>query len=114
MTNIKIICAVLLASVLVLGYKVIDLQGQYSRLERNVVIAVLSAEIANHKIGAIAPVFSQDREKFIRQWIRGENIPLAVFNTTTLSEVRREIDDGANSKAFQDMYTQMMGANQPR
>jgi hypothetical protein len=64
-------------------------------------IAVLSAEAANNKIGAIAPFFSQDKEAFAKAWLDSVNMPLAVFPDEVLIPLKRTIEERRVSKASQ-------------
>ena len=93
-----------------LSYKVIELQQQHDRLERNIAIALLSAEIANDKIGTFAPFFGEDREKFARLWINGTNLPLAVFDGDVIYQVRRQIELNSNTPAARQMYDDLRKA----
>ena len=63
MKSVLTIFAVFIA---LLGYKVIQLEQEVKQLQTNVAIAVLSAEAANNKVGAIAPFFVQDKDAFVK------------------------------------------------
>lgn len=104
----RAIIGVLAAAVVVLGYKVNDLEVRHQNLERNVVIAVLSAEIANNKVGAIAPYFGEDQRKFVDEWIRGTSMPLAVFDDKILKAVRDEIDRRSMATDQREMAATLM------
>jgi hypothetical protein len=84
-TILSIACAFLL-------YKVISLQFEIERVERNTAIAVLSAEVANKKIGAIAPYFGENKEAFANAWIDDFNMPPAEFSDAALGPVRDELN----------------------
>jgi|SRR5580765_1279069 len=74
-----------------LGYRILRLESEVNQLQRNAAIAVLSAEIANKKIDAIAPYFGEDREAFANAWIDDTNMPLAVFPDKVLVPLRAEL-----------------------
>lgn len=74
-----------------LGYRVYRLESAVDQLQRNAAIAVLSAEIANKKVGAIAPYFREDKEAFAGAWIDGFNMPLAEFPDEVLTPLRSEL-----------------------
>ncbi len=98
---LSFLCAFLL-------YKVNNLEQRLAASEKNAAIAVLSAEIANDKIGAFAPYFAEDREKFVRRWIDGFNMPLAVVPDAVLAEIRGELDRKRGDAASQKLYQSMM------
>ena len=85
-----------------LGYRVFRLESEVHQLQRNAAIAVLSAEIANKKIGAFAPYFAEDKEVFANAWIDGSNMPGAVFPEDVLvpleSELTRKRSDPLSQK----------------
>lgn|GEM_PF-5340914 len=78
------------------------------RKQRNTAIAVLSADIANRKIGAVAPYFGEDREAFADAWIDGVNMPGAVFPEATLGSLQRELvakrNDAVSRQMRQDTF----------
>lgn len=74
-----------------LGYRVLRLESDVYQLQRNAAIAVLSAEIANKKIGAIAPYFGEDKDAFANAWIDGTNMPGAVFPEDVLVPLQNEL-----------------------
>ena len=84
-----------------LGYRVFQLEVEVKQLQTNAAIAVLSAEAANNKIGAIAPFFSQDKEAFAKAWLDSVNMPLAVFPDEVLIPLKRTIEERRVSKASQ-------------
>jgi hypothetical protein len=49
-----------------LGYRVFQLELEVKQVQTNSAIALLSAEAANNKVGAIAPFFAQDKEAFAK------------------------------------------------
>ncbi|WP_221284907.1 hypothetical protein, partial [Xanthomonas campestris] len=65
--------------------------GRINQLQRNAAIAVLSAEIANKKIGAIAPYFREDKAAFASAWIDDSNMPGAVFPDSVLVPLKNEL-----------------------
>lgn len=75
-----------------LGYKILSLEAELRQISTNTAIAVLSAEAANNKIGAIAPYFTHDKEKFINAWIDNTNMPLAIFPDEVLVPLKRELE----------------------
>jgi len=85
-----------------LGYRVLRLESEVHQLQRNTAIAVLSAEIANRKIGAFAPYFGEDKEAFANAWIDDSNMPGAVFPEDVLvplkSELARKRSDALSQK----------------
>jgi hypothetical protein len=74
-----------------LAYRVLRLESAMHQLQRNTAIAVLSAEIANKKIGAFAPYFGEDKEAFANAWIDGSNMPGAVFPDYVLVPLQNEL-----------------------
>jgi hypothetical protein len=74
-----------------LGYRVLRLEAEMHQLQRNTAIAVLSAEIANKKIGAIAPYFGENKEAFANAWIDESNMPGAVFPADVLAPLQSEL-----------------------
>jgi len=86
-----------------LGYRVLQLESQVTQLQTNTAIAVLSAEAANNKVGAIAPFFAQDKEAFTRAWLDNANMPLAVFPEDVLIPIKRSLEEKRSSPASQQM-----------
>lgn len=84
-----------------LSYRVIDLERRLSQLQINAAIAVLSAEAANNKIGAISPFFAQDKEAFAKAWLDSNNLPLAVFPEEVLVPLKRSLEEKRSSKEAQ-------------
>ena len=74
-----------------LGYRVLRLESEVHQLQRNAAIAVLSAEIANKKIGAFAPYFGEDKEAFANAWIDELNMPGAVFPEDVLVPLENDL-----------------------
>jgi hypothetical protein len=72
-------------------YKIFKLESELEQLQRNTAIAVLSAELANKKVGAIAPYFGEDKEAFANAWIDDFNMPLAEFPDSALGPIRTEL-----------------------
>ncbi|NIK40551.1 hypothetical protein FHY12_002876 [Xanthomonas arboricola] len=91
-----------------LGYRVLRLESKVHQLQRNAAIAVLSAEIANKKIGAFAPYFGQDKEAFANAWIDDSNMPSAVFPKDVLvplkNELARKRSDQSSQKLKADTF----------
>ncbi len=91
-----------------LGYRVLLLESEVALLQRNVAIAVLSAEIANNKIGAFAPYFREDKEAFANAWIDDSNMPGAVFPEDVLvplkDELARKRSDPLSQKLKAEMF----------
>ena len=94
---------VLFALVALLGYRVLHLESQLNLALRNTAIAVLSAEAANDKIGAVAPYFAANREKFIKAWFDSNNMPLAVFPEEVISPIKQELEQKRGSKETQQL-----------
>lgn len=95
----------------VVAYLMFDAATQRSRiaeLERNVAIAVLSAEIANNKIGAFAPYFGEDKEKFVESWLDGVNMPLAVFDTQVINDIKSELRKKRSDPVSKQQYDSLM------
>lgn len=84
-------------------YKVISLDSEIAQLQRNAAIAVLSAEAANNKIGAIAPYFKEDKEAFMKAWLDSTNLPLAVFPGEILDPLRDALAKKRNSSDAQQL-----------
>ncbi|WP_267113493.1 hypothetical protein [Xanthomonas sacchari] len=74
-----------------LGYRVLRLESEVHALQRNAAIALLTAEIANRKIGALAPYFAEDKEAFANAWLDGANMPGAVFPEDVLVPMQQEL-----------------------
>ena len=74
-------------------------------MQTNVAIAVLSAEAANNKVGAIAPFFAQDKDAFVKAWLDSVNMPLAVFPDEVLVPLRRTLEERRMSKESQQQKT---------
>ncbi|MBB4605919.1 hypothetical protein GGR59_002164 [Xanthomonas arboricola] len=91
-----------------LGYRVLRLESEVHQLQRNAAIAILSAEIANKKIGAFAPYFRQDKEAFANAWIDDSNMPGAVFPEDVLvplkNELARKRSDPSSQKLKADTF----------
>ena len=98
----KLFISILSAVVIFLGYSLIKVEGEFHQLQVNAAIAVLSAEAANNKIGAIAPFFGQDKEAFAKAWLDGVNMPPAVFPEDVLVPLKRTLEEKRNSKISQD------------
>lgn len=84
-----------------LGIRVLSLEQDIRQLQLNAAIALLSAEAANNKVGAIAPFFSQDKEAFAKAWLDSQNLPLAVFPEDVLSPLKRSLEEKRASKESQ-------------
>jgi hypothetical protein len=88
----KIWNLILTVAVLALAARVLMLERDLTTLQTNTAIAVLSAESANDKIGAISPFFAPDPEKFVRAWLDGTNLPGAVFPDEVLAPLRADLE----------------------
>jgi hypothetical protein len=87
----KVLLTVLAVACIFLGYRVLRLEAEVHQLQRNAAIAVLSAEIANKKIGAIAPYFQEDKDAFANAWIDDSNMPGAAFPDDVLVPLKNEL-----------------------
>jgi hypothetical protein len=87
----KSLMGLLLLLLIFLGYRVLRLESEVSQLQKNVAIAVLSAEAAHKKIGAFAPYFQEDKEAFANAWLDDFNMPAAVFPEDTLIPIKNEL-----------------------
>lgn len=105
----KFVIAILTVVVGFLWLKMGQQQENISNLERNAAIAILSAEIANDKIGAFAPYFVEDKEKFVKKWIDGVNMPPAIFDEGILIPLRKEIETKRKDSVSVQIYQSMMG-----
>lgn len=94
----KIVVVILFLLVGALGYRVFHLEVELKQLQINAAIALLSAEAANNKIGAIAPYFTQDKDVFIKAWLDNVNMPLAVFPDDILTPLKRSLEDRRTNK----------------
>ena len=94
----KAAISILFVIVAILGYRVLNLEAELKQISRKTAIAVLSAETENDKVGAIAPYFAADKEKFVRAWIDSTNMPLAVFPGDILVPLKRELEEKRMSK----------------
>ena len=99
--------ALLAAFTAFLGFRVFELEAAVQQVQTNAAIAVLSAESANDKIGAFAPYFTEDREKFAKAWIDSTNMPLAVFPDHVLGPLKRELEAQRSSKESQQLKALM-------
>lgn len=95
-TSIALVCVCAF-----LGYKVFQLDSEVKQLQTNATIAVLSAEAANNKIGAIAPFFAHDKEAFAKAWLDSVNMPGAVFPEDVLVPLKRTLDERRMSNESQ-------------
>lgn len=89
----KVILTVLSLATTFLGYRVLTLEADIKQLYTNSAIAVLSAEAANQKVGAIAPYFGQDKEAFANAWLDSLNMPQAVFPNDVLGPLKRKLEE---------------------
>lgn len=99
----KITLAILVALSAFLGYRVMQLERALDQLQTNVAIAVLSAEVANKKIGAIAPWFAQDKEAFANAWLDSVNMPPAVLPPHVLVPIKEALEQRRATKGAQDL-----------
>ncbi len=97
----KALVAAITALTVFLGYRVFTLEAEVKQLQTNAAIALLSAEAANNKVGAIAPFFGQDKEAFAKAWLDSVNMPLAVFPEEILVPLKRTLEERRMSKASQ-------------
>ena len=97
----KLLVPLLALATVFLGYRVFALEAEVRQLQTNAAIAVLSAEAANNKIGAIAPFFGQDKEAFAKAWLDGVNMPGAVFPEEILVPLKRTLEERRASKESQ-------------
>jgi hypothetical protein len=97
----KLILTLLALTTAFLGYRVVDLEAQVRQLQTNAAIAILSAEAANNKVGAIAPFFGQDKEAFAKAWLDSVNMPAAVFPEEVLVPLKRTLEERRASKESQ-------------
>ena len=104
----KFIIYLLAALVLFLGYRVFKLENEISTLQRSAAIAVLSAEIANKKVGAIAPYFAEDKNAFANAWIDEINMPPAEFPEEILVPLHKELaqkrEDSISQKLREETF----------
>ena len=101
LSNMKAILTVLVLVTTFLAYRVFQLEAEVGQLQTNTAIALLSAEAANSKVGAIAPFFSQDKEAFAKAWLDSVNMPLAVFPEEVLVPLKRTLEEKRMSKESQ-------------
>ena len=90
-----------------LVYRVLTLEQQVNQLQVNAAIALLSAEAANNKIGAISPFFAQDKEAFAKAWLDNNNLPLAVFPEEVLVPLKRSLEERRSSKESQSLRSSL-------
>lgn len=95
--------AILFALIAFLGFRVFQLEAELKQTSRNAAIAVLSAEAANDKIGAFAPYFAPDKDKFIKAWLDSTNMPLASFPDEVLSPLKHELESKRASPEAQQV-----------
>jgi hypothetical protein len=84
--------AILAAATGFLAFRVFQLEAEVHQLQVNAAIAVLSAEAANDKVGAIAPFFAPDKDAFAKAWFDNNNLPQAVFPDDVLVPIRRRLE----------------------
>ena len=101
--TMKVALLVLGLFTLFLGFRVVQLEGEVKQLQANTAIAVLSAEAANNKVGAIAPFFAQDKEAFVKAWLDTQNMPLAVFPEDVLIPLKRNLEEKRSGKEAQQL-----------
>ena len=77
--------------------------------QRNTAIAVLSAEAANNKIGAIAPYFGRDDSAFANAWIDNMAMPVAVFPDDVINELRQELKEYRKLTAAGETAKELFG-----
>lgn len=94
----KIAVVILFLLLNTLNYRVLQLKVELKQLQTNAAIALLSAEAANNKVGAIAPYFTQDKEAFTKAWLDSVNMPLAVFPDDILTPLKRSLEDRRTNK----------------
>ena len=94
----KIAFTILTLFIVFLGYRVFQLELEIKQVQTNSAIALLSAEAANNKVGAIAPFFTQDKEAFVKAWLDSVNMPLAIFPEEVLVSLKRELEEKRMSK----------------
>lgn len=82
----------LTALALFLGYRVVKLEDQVATLQKNTAIAILSAEAANNKVGAIGPYFQQDKDAFTKAWMDNNNLPLAEFPDEVIVPMKQRLE----------------------
>lgn len=97
----KFISIVFAVVVSLLGYRVLQLEAEVKQLQTNAAIALLLAEAANNKVGAIAPYFGQDKEAFAKAWLDSVNMPPAVFPEEVLVPLKRTLEQKRMSKESQ-------------
>ena len=97
----KALLALLAIVTAFLGYRVFHLEAELKQLQTNTAIAVLSAEAANNKVGAIAPYFEQDKEAFAKAWLDNVNMPLAVFPEDILVPLKRTLEERRGTQESQ-------------
>lgn len=88
----KIIIGLLVVFCLFLGGRLLKVENELVSVQRNIAIAILSAEAANTKAGAIAPYFSPDKDAFVRAWIDSVNMPPAIFPEHVLVPLKQELE----------------------
>jgi hypothetical protein len=96
-------CRNLALTIAFLGYRVFGLEAQVKQLQTNAAFAVLSAEAANNKVGAIAPFFGQDKEAFAKAWCDSVNIdmPATEFPDEVLVPLMRTLEERRASMELQ-------------
>lgn len=105
----KALFTALFALIGYLLFEVVSLKAELKQAQRNTAIAVLSAEAANNKVGAIAPYFKRDDSAFAKAWMDTANMPLAVFPDEVLASVREEIRRGRETPGMEQLKAQTFG-----
>lgn len=104
----KIVIALLMVFCLFLGGRLLQVENELALVQRNAAIAVLSAEAANNKIGAIAPYFAPDKDAFVRAWLDSTNMPLAEFPEKVIVPIKQELErkrsDSAARKTVESTF----------
>ena len=89
-----------------LAVQLYRLTQEVDTLQRSAAIAVLSAEIANKKIGAIAPYFEEDKAAFAKAWADDVNMPSAEFPADTLGPLRAELERRRNIPGMRQLVNE--------
>ena len=93
-----------------LGVRVLALEGEVKTLQRNAAIAVLSAEAANLKVGAIAPFFGPNKEQFAKAWLDSNNLPPAAFPSEVLDPLRKDLARHRESPESKKLMAEIFGS----
>lgn len=91
--------------------KIFTLEDRLKSNERNTAIAILSAEAANNKVGAIAPYFRRNDAVFAKSWSDTTNMPAAVFPSEAIDPIKKQLEFQRQSLEMKKMTIETFGVS---